>query len=174
MAPRAFALFDTPLGPCAVAWNERAIVGVQLPESEPAATRRRMQTRFPDAVERTPPEPIQRSIDAMVALLRGEPRDLRDLPLELDGLPEFQRRVYEIARTIPPGSTLSYGELARRMGVPGAARAVGQALGKNPFPIVVPCHRVLAAGGKMGGFSAAGGVSTKARMLRIEKALLDG
>lgn len=110
----------------------------------------------------------------MVALLRGEPRDLRDLPLELDGLPEFQRRVYEIARTIPPGSTLSYGELARRMGVPGAARAVGQALGKNPFPIVVPCHRVLAAGGKMGGFSAAGGVSTKARMLRIEKALLDG
>src|SRR5690606_12559400 len=83
MAPRAFALFDTPLGPCAVAWNERAIVGVQLPESEPAATRRRMQTRFPDAVERTPPEPIQRSIDAMVALLRGEPRDLRDLPLEL-------------------------------------------------------------------------------------------
>ncbi len=92
----------------------------------------------------------------------------------MDGVPEFHRRVYEAARAIPPGNTLSYGDIAKRAGVPGAARAVGQALGRNPFPIVVPCHRVLAAGGKIGGFSAQGGVETKRRMLEIEGAPLNG
>jgi methylated-DNA-[protein]-cysteine S-methyltransferase len=88
-------------------------------------------------------------------------------------VPEFNRRAYEIARAIPPGKTLTYGDIAHRMGLPGSAQAIGQAMGNNPFPIVVPCHRVMAAGGKDGGFSARGGVVTKRRMLVIEGALAD-
>jgi methylated-DNA-[protein]-cysteine S-methyltransferase len=107
-------------------------------------------------------------------LLRGEASDLAGVALDMDQVPEFHRRVYDAARTIPPGETLSYGDIARRVGAPGAARAVGQALGRNPFPIVVPCHRVLAAGGRIGGFSAQGGVATKRRMLAIESAWIDG
>ena len=118
-----------------------------------------------------PPPEIQRAIDAIVALLAGERRDLSDVPLDFESLPAFHRRVYEVARAIPPGSTISYGEIAARLGEPGAAREVGEALGKNPFPIVVPCHRVLAADGKLGGFSARGGVATKLRLLEIEGAL---
>jgi methylated-DNA-[protein]-cysteine S-methyltransferase len=109
-------------------------------------------------------------IDSIAALLRGEARDLSAVPLEMDDLPPFHRLVYEVARTIPPGSTLSYGEIAARLADRGAARDVGEALGQNPFPLIVPCHRVLAAGGKVGGFSAAGGVTTKLRLLTIEGA----
>ena len=100
------------------------------------------------------------TIAAIAALLRGEPVDLSGTVLDESRVPEFHRRVYEIARAIPPGRTLTYGEIAERLGEPGAARAVGQALGENPFPIVVPCHRVLAANGKLGGFSAPGGTAT--------------
>src|SRR5207247_6696232 len=108
--------------------------------------------------------------EQMVALLRGAPTDLAAVALDMDGVRAFHRRVYEVARTIPAGKTLSYGDIAARLGAPRAARAVGQALGRNPFPIVVPCHRVLAAGGKPGGFSANGGVATKLRLLAIEAA----
>jgi methylated-DNA-[protein]-cysteine S-methyltransferase len=111
---------------------------------------------------------VRRAIDGIVTLLRGEPSALDDVALDMEGVPEFNRRVYEVARTIPWGATLSYGEIAKRLGDPGAARDVGQALGRNPFAIVVPCHRVLAAGGKWGGFSARGGVATKRRLLSIE------
>jgi methylated-DNA-[protein]-cysteine S-methyltransferase len=103
-------------------------------------------------------------------LLAGGPGDLSNAELDMEGVPPFHRRVYEIARGIRPGMTLSYGEVAARLGAPGAARAVGQALGQNPFPILVPCHRVLAAGGKIGGFSAHGGTATKQHMLAIEGA----
>ncbi|RZJ10583.1 MAG: MGMT family protein, partial [Haliea sp.] len=96
--------------------------------------------------------------------------DLSDIPLDMAGVPPFHRRVYEIARAIPPGRVLTYGEVAQRLGEPGAARAVGQALGHNPFAPVIPCHRVLAANRQGGGFSAGGGVSTKLRMLEIERA----
>jgi methylated-DNA-[protein]-cysteine S-methyltransferase len=113
---------------------------------------------------------VRRALEGIVALLRGEPGDLTEVTLDLDGVPPFHRRVYEVARGIPPGATLSYGEIAARLGSRGAARAVGQALGRNPFAIVVPCHRVLAAGGKVGGFSATGGVVTKLRLLSIESA----
>ena len=109
-------------------------------------------------------------IERIGALLRGERIDLSDVPVDLGRVPEFERRVYAIARAIPPGSTMTYGEIAKRLGDPLLARDVGQAMGHNPFPIVVPCHRVLAAGGKPGGFSAPGGVDTKLRMLRIEGA----
>jgi methylated-DNA-[protein]-cysteine S-methyltransferase len=114
--------------------------------------------------------PRPRAIDGIVALLGGEPADLTAVPLDMERLPAFQRAVYEIARTIPPGDTLTYGEIAARLGDPGTARAVGQALGSNPFPIVVPCHRVLAAGGRLGGFSAHGGTATKLRLLTLERA----
>jgi methylated-DNA-[protein]-cysteine S-methyltransferase len=174
MTASGFALFDTAIGRCAIAWGDRGVAGVQLPEAGEADTRARMLHRFPAAGETPPPAEVQRAIDRITALLRGEASDLSTVALDMDGLPEFHCRVYEAARTIPPGKTLSYGDVARRVGAPGAARAVGQALGRNPFPIVVPCHRVLAAGGKIGGFSAQGGVATKKRMLAIEGAPLNG
>src|SRR6185503_19547170 len=120
--------------------------------------------------EARPPAEVRRAIDAIAALLRGDASDLSSIGLDMDGVSPFHRRVYEIARTIAPGATLSYGTIAARLGAPGSARAVGQALGRNPFAIVVPCHRVLAAGGKVGGFSANGGIRTKLRLLSIEGA----
>ncbi len=177
MGPAAtlgFALFDTPLGACGIAWSTHRLTGVMLPGTDTAATRARMRRHFAGAAEGLPPAHAQRAIDGIVALLRGQPRDLLEIPLDMDGVPEFHRRVYDIARRIPPGETLTYGEVARALGEPGAARAVGQALGHNPFAPVVPCHRVLAAGGRSGGFSATGGAVTKLRMLTIEGARLGG
>src|SRR5271165_883513 len=174
MMANGFALFDTAIGRCGVAWGERGVAGVQLPEAGERETRARMLQRFPTAGETAPPPEVQRVIGRIAALLRGEASDLSTISLDMDQVPAFHRRVYEAARAIPPGMTLSYGEIAARVGAPGAARAVGQALGRNPFPIVVPCHRVLAAGGKIGGFSAQGGVATKRRMLAIEGAQLNG
>ena len=165
-----FALFDTAIGCCGIAWGPRGLVGVQLPEGSAPASRARLLRRFPDAREAPPPPEVQRAIDGITALLRGEPSALDGVALDMEGVPEFNRRVYEVARTIPWGATLSYGEIAKRLGDPGVARDVGQALGQNPFAIVIPCHRVLAAGGKWGGFSARGGVSTKRRLLSIEAA----
>jgi methylated-DNA-[protein]-cysteine S-methyltransferase len=168
MTAYGFTLFDTAIGRCGVAWSDRGLVGVQLPEAADAATRERMLQRFPAAAERPPPPQVRLAIDSIVALLQGEPSDLSAIALDMEGVAPFHRRVYEVARTIPPGKTLAYGEVAARLGAAGAARAVGQALGHNPFPIVVPCHRVVSAGGKIGGFSAHGGAATKRRMLAIE------
>ena len=173
MMANGFALFDTVIGRCGVAWGGRGIAGVQLPEAGERETLARMLRRFPAAGEATPPPEVRQVIDRIVALMRGEASDLSTVTLDMDEVPVFHRRVYEAARAIPQGMTLSYGEIATRVGAPGAARAVGQALGRNPFPIVVPCHRVLAAGGKIGGFSAQGGIATKRRMLAIEGAQLD-
>ena len=163
-----YRLFDTTIGTCGVIWNERGLTGVHLPDANPARTRASVERRFAGAIPVEPPPAVRRAIDGIVALLRGDKRDLREIELDFDGVPDFHRRVYELARTIPPGSTLTYGAIALRLNAPGTARAVGQALGQNPWPIVVPCHRVLAADGGMGGFSAPGGVSTKRRMLEIE------
>jgi len=171
---RGFALFETSLGVCGIAWNARGITGLQLPETSAEATRARLQRRWPGAVESEPPADVRRAIDQVLALLGGAAVDLLDVALDLDGVPEFHRRVYEVARSIPPGRTLTYGDIARRLGVPQEAREVGQALGRNPVAIIVPCHRVLAANGRMGGFSASGGVATKRRMLEIEGALGGG
>jgi O-6-methylguanine DNA methyltransferase len=166
--PPGSALFDTSVGRCAIAWSARGIVGVQLPEAREADTRARLLRRFPGAREAPPPPEVGRALEGIVALLHGESSDLSAVTLDMDRVPLFHRRVYEVARTIPPGATLSYGEVASRLGAPGSARAVGQALGRNPFALVVPCHRVLAAGGKVGGFSAHGGTVTKLRLLSIE------
>jgi methylated-DNA-[protein]-cysteine S-methyltransferase len=155
---------------CGVAWSARGITAVQLPESDDAMTRSRLASRCAGATESTPPPAVQQAIEAIVALLRGDRPDLSFIALDLDGVPPFERHAYEAVRAIPPGSTMTYGEIAAMLGEPGAARAVGQAMGHNPVPIIVPCHRVLATGGGLGGFSAAGGVTTKLRMLGIEGA----
>jgi methylated-DNA-[protein]-cysteine S-methyltransferase len=167
-----YCLFETDLGACGIAWGERALLGVQLPEANEEAGRARMRRRFPDLAEAHPPAWVNTIIGRIRSLLAGQHDDLADIPLDMENVPPFNRRVYEIARAIPPGRTLTYGDVAQRMGDAGAARAVGQALGHNPFAPVVPCHRVLAARGASGGFSADGGVATKLRMLQIEKAQL--
>jgi methylated-DNA-[protein]-cysteine S-methyltransferase len=165
-----FALFDTAIGACAVVWTARGLRGVQLPERNEAATRQRVTARYPAAVEATPPADIQRAIDGVIALLGGERRDLRDVVIDDDGTPEFNKRIYAIVRQVPPGQTITYGEIAERLGDKLLAREVGAAMGQNPCPVVMPCHRVLAAGGKTGGFSAPGGVVTKLKLLTIEGA----
>ena len=170
MTELGFALFDTPIDCCGIVWNGRGIAGVQLPETDRRAVRNRIVRRFPGACEAVPPADVQRVVDDIAALLNGEPRDLDYAKIDTAALPDFHRRVYDVARTIPAGATLSYGEIAERLGDRLLAREVGEALGQNPFPIIVPCHRVLAAGGKMGGFSARGGVRTKLRLLSIEGA----
>jgi methylated-DNA-[protein]-cysteine S-methyltransferase len=170
MTAHGFSLFDTAIGRCGIAWSERGVAAVQLPEGSDREIRARVLRRFPGAREAPPPPGVQGAMEKIAALLRGEPSALQAVALDMEGVPPFHRRVYEIARTIPPGATLSYGDVAARLDAPGAARAVGQALGRNPFALVVPCHRVLAARGKAGGFSARGGVATKLRLLALEGA----
>lgn len=165
-----FALFDTAIGRCALVWGENGVNGFYLPEIDEDATRRRLARRHPAAVEAEPP-PAEADIARTVAAhLAGELQDLAQLPVDLRETPLFNRRVYDVARAIPAGRTLTYGEVAARLGEPGAAQAVGRALGENPIPVIVPCHRVLAAGGRLHGFSAPGGVETKRRLLEIEGA----
>ena len=176
-ATLGYALFATQLGHCGIAWGTHGLTGVYLPEATEAALRNRMARQFSGCAEATPPAAVQQAMDDVAALLRGtppEPRDLTHLGLDMEGIPPFHQRVYAITRRIPPGQTLTYGEVAQRLGEPGASRAVGQALGANPFAPVVPCHRVLAAHSGSGGFSAPGGVSTKLRMLLTERAQFGG
>jgi methylated-DNA-[protein]-cysteine S-methyltransferase len=165
-----YALFDTEIGRCGIAWSDRGVVAVQLPDQSEDGTRRRLTRRSREAPEATPPPAVQRAVDSIVALLDGGTTDLLHIELDMEDVPSFDRRVYEVARTVPPGETITYGEIAARLGAPGEARAVGSALARNPFAIVVPCHRVLAAGGNLGGFSATGGVRTKRGLLSIEGA----
>src|ERR1700737_669123 len=169
-----YAFFDTMLGRCALIWGEHGILGVQLPEATEGETRVRLLRRSASARETSPPPDVHRAISEIVALMKGEARDLSSIVLDMSSVPEFHRRVYDLARTIPPGRTLTYGDIATRLGELGTARAVAQALGRNPSPIIVPCHRVLAASGKLGGFSGGGGKVTKLRMLAIEGAQVHG
>jgi O-6-methylguanine DNA methyltransferase len=174
MTTDGFALFGTAIGRLGVVWGSGGILGVVLPDAREAATRARIAERFPDTREAPPPPAVQRAIEVLATMLRGEGGDLSLIALDMARVSAFHRRVYEAARLIPAGATLSYGEVASRIGAPGSARAVGQALGRNPFAIVVPCHRVLAAGGRAGGFSATGGIVTKFRLLAIEAAQVGG
>lgn len=165
-----YAWFDTPIGACAIVWGEAGVRGLMLPGAERARTLASLRRRHPQAREGAPTPAIAAAITALSALLDGHDVGLEGVVLDMEGVPEFHRRVYKAARRIGPGHTCTYGELADALGEPGAARAVGQALGANPFAIIVPCHRVLAAGGRSGGFSAPGGVDTKRRLLEIEQA----
>ncbi len=170
MSAQGFTIFETPIGSCGISWSASGITGLQLPEATPERTRSRLQRRWTGAVKTAPPPDVQRAIDRVLALLAGEAIDLCDIALDLDAAPDFHRKVYHVARTILPGRTMTYGEIAKKLGVPHESREVGQALGRNPVAIIVPCHRVLGADGKMGGFSATGGVTTKRRILEIEGA----
>lgn len=165
-----FALFDTAIGTCGIAWSVRGVTHVQLPEADAEKTRTRLLRRAPGAREAKPAPDIQRAIDGIVALLSGEPRDLTGIVIDDTNTPAFNRKVYAIVRNVPPGKTITYGQIAEQLGDRLLARDVGQAMGENPTPIVMPCHRVLAADGKTGGFSAPGGVTTKLRLLTIEGA----
>jgi methylated-DNA-[protein]-cysteine S-methyltransferase len=169
---KGWCVFDTAIGACGIAWRGDAIVTCQLPDADRAATARRMERRHPDTEQSAPPEWVAHVIGRVQALLDGAKDDLADVPLDMAGEPEFNQRVYAITRAIPPGRTLTYGDIAQQLGEPGSSRAVGQALGHNPFAPIVPCHRVLGAGNSGTGFSATGGVATKLKMLEIERAQL--
>lgn len=162
---RSYCLFDTAMGVCGIAWREGRLTRVQLPESDVAKAEGRLR-RFTGATE--PPDAIVAIVDALRRTFDGEAVDFAFVAVDYGGLGDFEISVCEAARKIGRGTALTYGELARRVGSPDAARAVGQTMGRNPVPIVVPCHRGLAAGGKPGGFSAYGGTLTKARLLRLE------
>lgn len=167
-SPVGWTLFDTALGRCGAAWRGNVLVAVHLPEANDENGRARLREQVPEAEEGEPPRAIARAIEILRRAVAGDAADLAKIALDLSGVPPFHRRVYELARSIPPGQTLSYGEVAKRLGAPGAARAVGQALRRNPCAIVVPCHRVLARGGRVGGFTASGGTATKLRLLAAE------
>ena len=166
MTAQGFALFDTNIGRCGIAWSARGIAGVQLPEASEAKTRARVTRRYPHVREAQPPTDVRRAIDAITSLLSGEPSDLSAVALDMDGIPEFDRGVYEAARGIAAGATISYGELAMRLGDRNAMRAVGLANGRNPISVVVPCHRVIGADGTLTGYG--GGVPRKSWLLNHE------
>jgi methylated-DNA-[protein]-cysteine S-methyltransferase len=155
--------FDTELGRCAVRWTEAGVSSVLLPKAGgrpgPAIEEGAAVPRF-----------VAEAIDGMRDVMAGQARDLADVPLDQRGIDDFRRAVYAATRDIPAGTTRSYGEVARAIGQPDGARDVGTALARNPFPIIVPCHRVVAANGALTGFSAPGGLDTKRRMLELEGA----
>ena len=166
-----FALFDTMIGRCAIIWSGRGLIGVQLPEGSEDAARRRLAVRFPGASAAPPTAEALAAIARIAAFLAGAPDDFASLPLDEAGVGEFERAVYRETRAIPAGQTSTYGAIATALGDVGQSRRVGQALGRNPWPIVIPCHRVTGAGGWMGGFSAPGGRTTKLKLLELEGAL---
>ncbi|WP_307816141.1 methylated-DNA--[protein]-cysteine S-methyltransferase [Myceligenerans indicum] len=177
-ASLGFVVFPTRIGHCAIVWRHGgAVVGSTLPQGGADQVRGAVRRWYEGAVEAEPPAAVAAAVDRVTGLLGdgGEAEDAPTARIELDmtAVPDFDRRVYDVVRQIPPGQTLTYGEVATRLGAPGSAQAVGQALGRNPFPPIVPCHRVLAAGGKIGGFSARGGASAKRRMLEREGALVE-
>ena len=170
MSGRGYTVFDSSVGRCGIAWGDAGVLGVQLPEAREIETRRRLFQLFPDARELRPPPEIQSAIEGIAALLRGKAADLSEVRLDMTGIPPFNARVYDFTRTIPRGETLTYGEVASRLKASGAVHSVAQAIAKNPFMIIVPCHRVLEAGGYADRISANGGSISKRRLLSIEGA----
>jgi methylated-DNA-[protein]-cysteine S-methyltransferase len=160
-----YCVFDTPIGACGIAWNEHGITRFRLPEATRAATERRM-ARGAQANE--PPPHIADVIAEVLRYAGGTKVDFTTVMLDMPDVVPFCRRVYDAARAVGWGETASYGDLAREIGAPGEAREVGQALARNPVPLIVPCHRILTSDGKLGGFSAPGGTATKERLLALE------
>ncbi len=171
MTDAGFALFETPLGTCGIAWHPTGLIGTLLPETEIAIIRRQATKRFGALAERRPPALVRATIEAVAAHLGGARMDYSGAGLDFARVGAWEAAVYRAACEIPHGETRSYGALAATLGAPGAAQAVGQALGRNPWPIIVPCHRITAAAGRTGGFSAPGGAVTKLKLLEIEGAL---
>jgi methylated-DNA-[protein]-cysteine S-methyltransferase len=174
MSGYGYTVFDTAIGRCGIAWSDDGVIGVQLPEAREIETRRRLFQLYPDAREMRPPLNVEIAIEGMVALLRGQASDLSDITLDMKGIPAFNQRVYELARTIPRGETRTYGEVAASLRASGAAHSVAQAIAKNPFMLIVPCHRVLEAGSYADKISPNGGVISKRRLLSIEGGLSPG
>jgi methylated-DNA-[protein]-cysteine S-methyltransferase len=168
MAGRGYTIFDTRIGRCGIAWGFAGVVGVQLPEAREIETRKRLFHLYPDAREMRPPLEVESAIESIVALLRGEPADLSDVTLDMRGILAFNQRVYALTRTIPRGETLTYGEVAAKLRASGAVHSVAQALARNPFVLIVPCHRVLEAGSYADKISPNGGAISKRRLLSIE------
>lgn len=168
MAVPHYSLIDTAFGPVGLAWSERGLLRLQLPDGDEARTRQRL-TRYLEGAESDPPDWLKPTIARLQQYFAGEKVDLSDTPLDLEDKPEFLRRLYQEMLKLGWGETVTYGGLAERVGMPlGAAQSVGQAMGKNPVPIIIPCHRVLASGNMMGGFSAPGGTQTKLKLLELE------
>jgi methylated-DNA-[protein]-cysteine S-methyltransferase len=163
-----YRVFDTRLGACGIAWSEQGVTRLQLPERTPTATERRLRARPVNGGAGVPPVPVREAIAMLERYFAGERIDFSSVALDLSGVGPFHRKIYDATRSLGWGETASYGDLARQTGSPGAARAVGQAMGHNPVPIIIPCHRVLASGRKIGGFSAFGGAITKERLLALE------
>lgn len=170
MAGRAYSIFDTGIGRCGIAWGERGIIGVQLPEAREIDTRRRLFQLYPEAREQRPPVDVEIAIEGIAALLRGGTADLSDVTLDMTGIPAFNQRVYAFARSIPRGETRTYDEVAAHLRASGAVYSVAQAIARNPFMIIVPCHRVLEAGNYADKISPNGGAISKRRLLSIEGA----
>jgi methylated-DNA-[protein]-cysteine S-methyltransferase len=163
-------LFDTAIGECGVAWNARGLVGVQLPEKDRGQTELRLAVKCHSTSAADVPPWVQSVISDIQRYLAGQPVDFSAVTVDLGDIDDFRQKLYAALRGIGMGRTVTYGELAKQLGLTGweGARDVGEAMGKNPMPIVIPCHRVLAAGGKPGGFSAYGGTSTKQKLLALE------
>lgn len=170
MSGQGFTIFDTAVGRCGIAWGERGIVGVQLPEARELETRRRIYRVYPEAREQRPPANTELAIEGIAMLLRGGNPDMSDIALDFSGMSHFNQRVYQYVRSIPRGETRTYDEVAIGLRVPGAVYSVAQALGRNPFMVIVPCHRVLEAGNYADRIAPNGGVISKRRLLTIEGA----
>ena len=168
MTGRAYTIFDTAIGWCGIAWSHAGIVGVQLPEAREIETRKRLFKIYPDAREMRPPREVKIAIEGIAALLRAEPCDFSDVTLDMSGIHSFDQRVYQATREIPRGKTLTYDEIAVRLKASGATRSVALAIGRNPFVIIVPCHRVLESGGYADKISPHGGLISKRRLLSLE------
>jgi methylated-DNA-[protein]-cysteine S-methyltransferase len=172
LAAARYCLFETEIGACGLAWSARGLTRLQLPEADADATDRRLRS-CADVSAGAPPAPVEQVIAGLRRYFAGAQVEFTSVALDLAGADAFQRAVYDATRSLCWGTTTTYGELARNIGSPHAARAVGQALGRNPVPIIVPCHRVLASGQRLGGFSAFGGGATKRRLLALEGIHLD-
>jgi methylated-DNA-[protein]-cysteine S-methyltransferase len=168
MAGRGYSIFDTGIGRCGIAWGDLGVIGVQLPEAREIDTRRRLYQLYPDARELHPPDNVETAIEGIVTLLRGCDSDLSDVALDMTGIAAFNQRVYESARSIPRGETRTYDEVASALRASGAVHSVAQAIARNPFMIIVPCHRVLEAGHYADKISPNGGAISKRRLLSIE------
>ena len=171
MLGRAYTFFDTAIGRCAIAWGEAGIVGVQLPEAREIETRRRLFHLYPEARQTRPTPNAEAAIEGIVALLRGGIADFADVMLDMGGIPVFDQRVYRLVQRIPHSETRTYNEVAARLGTPSAVRSVAHALIHNPFVVIVPCHRVLEAGGYADRMSPHGGLISKRRLLSVEGAI---
>jgi len=170
----AYSLFETQLGWCGLAWNEpeSLLILLQLPEATPALTEAKIVQNCRARKVSTPLSAISWVISRISRHLMGDLQDFLDIPIDIERMGLFAQYVYAAARTVQAGLTMTYGELAKAINRPKACRAVGQALGRNPLPLIIPCHRILAAGNRPGGFSAYGGPAIKAQLLAIEGVFL--